>query len=374
MKVVKVRSPFIIEVNETGQIGSKIELSIWNGTSYPTSGVGFYSLSKSIPSPSQINTSYNVSNYVKEFINNIKATYVWSYTDPEQNNEWTRFQVKRYKLVGSTYTQVGTTDEYIGVNGFSNYSDGYQNPTDTKILVLSNTNINNYYYSQTTYPNIYTQYFNLLIDKPTTTTTIITVKYERIDGIIFSYTNSIAVGLFGLFNIANPITLAKQFNEFINGCKITITYTPASGSPTILPSFYTYPIEECKYTPVLCDFINRYGGWQTITFFKQQTNTISVKGTDYKLTQSAINYNTAIGQFKTFNLNGKQTIKLNTGFVDENYSELITDLLLSETVLLDGKPVTVKTQGSDLKTSLKDKLINYEIEFEYAYNLINDVV
>ena len=375
MKVVKVRSPFIIEVNEAGQIGSKIELSIWNGSSYPTSGIGFYSLSKAIPSATQISTYYNVSNYVKEFINNIKATYVWTYTDPESNNEWTRFQVKRYKLVGTTYTQVGTTNEYVGVNGFSNYSDGYQNPTDTKILILSNTNINNYYYKQDTYPNIYTQYFNLLIDKPTATTTIITVKYERIDGIIFSYTNSISVGLSGLFNIANPITLVKQFlSEFINGCKITITYTPASGSPTILPSFYTYPIEECKYTPVLCDFINRYGGWQTITFFKAQTNTISAKGTDYKLTQDTINYNTSIGQFKTFNLNGKQTIKLNTGFVDENYSELITDLMLSETVLLDGKPVTVKTQSSDLKTYLKTKNINYEVDFEYAYNLINDVV
>ena len=375
MKVVKVRSPFIIEVNEAGQIGSKIELSIWNGTSYPTSGVGFYSLSKSVVSASQINTSYNVSNYVKEFIDNIKATYVWTYTDPEQNNEWTRFQVKRYKLNGSTYTQVGTTNEYVGVNGFTNYIDGNQVAIDTKILLLANTNINNYYYKQDTYPNIYTQYFNLLIDKPTATTTIITVKYERIDGIIFSYTNSISVGLTGLFNIANPITLVKQLlSEFINGCKITITYTPASGSPTILPSFYTYPIEECKYTPVLCDFINRYGGWQTITFFKAQNNNISVKGTDYKLTQNTINYNGSIGQFKTFNINGKQTVKLNTGFVDENYSELITDLLLSETVLLAGKPVTVKTQGSDLKTSLKDKLINYEMEFEYAYNLINDVV
>jgi len=373
MKVVKVRSPFIIQVNEAGQIGSKIELSIWNGSSYPTSGVGFYSLSKSIASASQINTSYNVSNYVKEFINNIKATYVWSYTDPEPSNEWTIFQVTRYKLDGTTYTLLDTT-EYVGVNGFTNYIDGNQVAIDTKILLLANININNYYYKQDTYPNIYTQYFNLLIDKPTAFTTVITVKYERIDGTIFSYTNSISVGLTGLFNIANPITLVKQFNEFVNGCKITITYTPVPGSPTILTSFFTYPIEECKYTPVLCDFVNRYGGWQTLTFFKQQTNTVSVKGTDYKLTQSAISYNGSIGQFKTFNTNGKQTVKLNTGFVDENYSELITDLLLSETVLLDSKPVTVKTQGSDLKSHLKDKNINYEVEFEYAFNLINDVV
>lgn len=373
MKIVKVRSPFIITVAETGQIGSKIELSIWNGSAYPTSGVGFYSLSKSVPSTSQISTTYNVSNYVKEFIDNIKATYVLWYGADEQSNEWVKFQIKKYKLVGTTYTQVGSTEEYVGVNGFSNYSDGYQNPTDIKMLILANTNINNYYYSQTTYSNNLIQYINLLVDKPTATTTTIAIKYERIDGTIKEVSNIKFVGSTGIFNTTIPITIIKNDIDFINGCKVTVTYTPASGSPTV-QIFYTYPIEECKYTPVLCDFVNRYGGWQTITFFKAQTNSISTKVTDYKLTQDTINYNTSIGQFKTMNINGKQTVKLNTGWVDENYSELITDLLLSETVLLDSKPVTVKTQGSDLKTTLKNKNINYEVEFEYAYNLINNVI
>ena len=59
--------------------------------------------------------------------------------------------------------------------------------------------------------------------------------------------------------------------------------------------------------------------------------------------------------------------------MDENYSELITDLMLSETILLDNKPVKIKTQSSELKNSLKDKLINYEIDFEYNYDLINNV-
>lgn len=372
MKVVKVRSPFVVEVNETGALGSKIDILIWQYGGSSSSPLKTYTLSKLNPSTTQLSTVYNVSNYVKEYIDNIKATYVPFYGAVEQNNEWIFFQIKRYKLVGSTYTLLDTTD-YVGVNGFLNYYDGYQNPSDLKMLVLANTNINNYYYSQSSYPSVNIQYFNLLIDKPTTTTTTIDVKYERIDGTVYSYTNSLAVGFSGVFNLSQPISPAKSYNQFINGCKITITYTPVTGSP-IVQSFYTYPINEYKYTPILCDFVNRYGGWQTITFFKQQTNTIAVKGTDYKLMPSSINYNISKGQVKSFNINGTQTIKLNTGFVDENYSELITDLLLSETVLLDAKPVTVKTQGSDLKTSLKDRLINYEIEFEYAYNLINDVV
>ena len=373
MKVVKVRSPFIITVAETGQIGSKIELSIWDGSAYPTSGTGFYSLSKAIPSTSQISTYYNVSNYVKEFINNIYPNNVDSTFVPvaESSNEWTKFQVKRYKLVGTTYTLLDTT-EYVGVNGFISYENGYQVATDSVLTLLANPSINNYYW-QSTYLDSKIEYLNLLIDKATTTTTTVVAKYDRIDGTVYSVSQNIMSGVSGIANYRIPITRIVNDAAFINGCKVTLTLTPATGSPTVYV-FNTYPIEECKYTTVRCSFINRYGGWKDIIFFKAQTNNIAVKGTDYKLTQSAINYNTAIGQFKTFNTNGKQTIKLNTGWIDENYSELITDLLLSETVLLDGKPVTVKTQGSDLKTSLKDKLINYEMEFEYAYNLINDVI
>jgi hypothetical protein len=69
-----------------------------------------------------------------------------------------------------------------------------------------------------------------------------------------------------------------------------------------------------------------------------------------------------------------QSIRINTGWVDENNSELIQDLLLSETILLDLKPVTIKTDGTELKTSLNNKMINYEMEFDYSFDLINNVV
>ena len=88
----------------------------------------------------------------------------------------------------------------------------------------------------------------------------------------------------------------------------------------------------------------------------------------------AVDYNTSRAQTKSFNINGSKNIRLNTGWVPENYSELIQDLLLSETILLDGVPVEVKTTATDLKTSLKDRNINYEIEFTYGFNLINNVV
>jgi hypothetical protein len=125
---------------------------------------------------------------------------------------------------------------------------------------------------------------------------------------------------------------------------------------------------------VICSYINRFGGWQFLTFFKTRIDNISTKGTSYNQLQDSINYSVSKGQSKSFNINGKQSIKLSSGFVPENYSDLIQDLLLSETVLLDGLPVEVKTQATTLKTSLIDRNVNYEIDFEYAFNLINNVV
>jgi hypothetical protein len=97
-------------------------------------------------------------------------------------------------------------------------------------------------------------------------------------------------------------------------------------------------------------------------------------GTPYNLLPDSVDYNPKRPQTASLNVNGKQGIKLNTGWVPENYSELIQDLLLSETILLDDVPVEIKTQSTDIKTSLKDRNINYEMDFEYAFNLINNVI
>jgi len=360
MNIIKVRSPFFVTVNETGQIGSKVELAIYNkGTTEPTTGqVGFYTLSKPIPSTTQIKNVYNISNYIREFITPVKPVTVTTPTI-EDNNAWVICKVRRYKLVGITYTLLDTI-EYVCLDSFSAYNDGMQLAIDTgttnPALVLSNANIISNYYTN--------PYLNLVCQKNTSFN--LAVKYYTKANTLIETITILALGSgTEYFNYKIPFRSTLSADDYQ---KLSLNYE------NVFYNKVTIKNEECKYTPVTCSFINRYGGWEFLTFFKQQTNSISVKGTDYKLMPNDINYNVSIGQTQRFNINGMQTVKLNTGFVDENYSELITDLLLSEKVLLDNKPVQLKTQGSDLKTVLKDRMINYEIDFEYAYNLINDVV
>lgn len=351
--IIYTRSPYFITVNESGQVGSKIELRIWNGTgSAPSTAT--YTFSKSIASSTQTENVYNISNFVKEYIDNIAPIYNSVQTD--STTMWANVEVKRFKetSVGS-YALLDTTT-YLGTNGYTLFTDGYNytNASNTFMLLSDNTKEVKYDIEKSI------PYVNVLI-KPNEGD-VITATYKDLRGrneLVVEYTETK-----GMLKIPLSTTNIK-YNK---GNTLTITYNSTTFQ------YRATPICEPKYSPVICSYINRFGGWQFLTFFKTRIDNINVEGSNYNLLQSSINYNVSKGQSKSFNINGKQTVKLNTGFVPENYSDLIQDLLLSETVLLDGKPVEVKTQAATLKTSLQDKNINYEIEFDYAFNLINNVI
>ena len=133
--------------------------------------------------------------------------------------------------------------------------------------------------------------------------------------------------------------------------------------------------ETCEpiLEPQKVQFVNRYGGLDFIWFFKMRTDSISTESKEYKLLQPNLNYDTTIGQNAKYNFNGKQSVRMNTGFVNENYNELIQDLILSEKVWINLIPAIVKSTGTEFKTQIRNKNINYEIEFEYAFDLINNM-
>ena len=355
--IINVRSPYFISVNEAGQIGSKLELRIWNGLA--TSPVNpTYTLSKSIASATQTENVYNISNFAKEYIQNIIPDYTAGETD--NVNMWVNIEVKRFKETTlGNYTLIDTTD-YIGVNGYTLYTDGYNYTSDSSIFnLLANTDHVIKYDITKDYP-----YINAFVNLDEDIS--LKVSYRDLRGRNLTEVNYTTVK--GMLKI--PVTLNNV--KYQNGNTFEITYTIDSVDYSHI--FTAEPVCEPKYSPVVCSFINRYGGWDFITFFKAKTDAINSKGTSYNVLQDSINYNIAIGQKKSFNINGNQTTKLNTGFVPENYNDKIQDLFLSETVLLNGLPCELKTQSTTLKTSLMDRNINYEMEFEYSYNLINDVI
>ena len=72
--------------------------------------------------------------------------------------------------------------------------------------------------------------------------------------------------------------------------------------------------------------------------------TLNVRNETYKRSimdfSSTPTYSEQIHQVKTFNANGKETLQANTGFIDEQYNEVIRQLLLSEEVWVDNGTAT----------------------------------
>lgn len=332
MKKIFIRSPYFIEIDEAGQTTGKIELYIWNKESTKPS-VPNYTLSKNVPSANQNNLSWNISNYAKEFIKPVSPVTV-SVPTEESDDTWCYMQVIGYS------DDVEVRDQtFVCLNGYNIYSDGYNQSTDDAIVPLVNIDIK-------LLRGVTVPYINVFLDSN---------QYTWSSTDDFNFIDAATDGMWKL-------PYADDSYDFaIDGGSTDFT-------------FNSQEVCEPKYTPITCTFVNRYGGWQFLTFFKASMEAIEVEFKEFNMLPSSVDYNVLKGQRQRFNHQGKQSIKCNTGWVSENYFELIQDLLLSETVLLNGKPAVVKSKSSERKTSLNNKVINYEIEFEYNYGLINDVI
>jgi len=149
---------------------------------------------------------------------------------------------------------------------------------------------------------------------------------------------------------------------------------------TLLKTINVTNICEPKFTPYKVTFVNKYGAYQDIYFFKKTTESFDVTSESFKtntINTSTVSYPTNATHRQLYNVNAKTKISLNTGFVVEDMNSTVEELMISENVWIrwEGKtlPILPLTKNMQLKTSLNDKLINYTIDFEFGFNKINNV-
>ena len=347
MANIFARSPYLIRIAESGQNGSKVELFL-SATTF--SGSPQYTLSKLIPASNDVETLYDISPYIREYISFITpSSPATSVANP--TNERVNVRVKRYKLVGSTYTLLDTTD-YKAFDGYTYYENGYN--YDLGDYGLDD---GNYYYWE---GDGYAGQIRAI------TGASFTAKYTSFHA--SPTVTSIAISS-GTYDIARVLSANQSV-----GNKVEIL----NSSLAVQKTYYFYPQDECKYTPVRLDFVNRYGAWQTEYFFKASNDTFSVENTEYNLLQTdSYNYSTYEGQRKVFNANGKKSIKVNTGWVDETWKEILKQIMLSERILIldpNYLPVKINTKSTELFKHINTKQINYSLEFEFTYDVINSVI
>jgi len=133
-------------------------------------------------------------------------------------------------------------------------------------------------------------------------------------------------------------------------------------------------------------YINKYGAQQDLWFFLKETRNIARTNEGYKSNtitypSGGAEYNIQNAPNKVFNTQAKQTHTLSSGYYPEFLNQQFEELLLSEYIWLStfkkGSgviiPVKVKTSTVAFKTSVNDRLIEYTIEFEEAFDYINNI-
>ena len=174
----------------------------------------------------------------------------------------------------------------------------------------------------------------------------------------------------------------------------TISVISVSGSATSIGGTYDSKIFRINCTKYGSGrkiiFINRYGVQQDLWFFLKETKTLARRNEGYKAniltypsTNNPATYSISNAPNKVFNTTAKQSFTLSSGYYSQSANNFFEELLLSEYVWLSRTnkvteadevvPVKVKKSSIAFKTSVNDKLIEYTIEFEEAFDYINNI-
>jgi|TARA_R100001443_G_scaffold48665_1_gene61064 hypothetical protein len=178
---------------------------------------------------------------------------------------------------------------------------------------------------------------------------------------------------------------------YYDGVPSSVTITDIEGNTTTCT---VYETEECKFTPYRLTFMNKFGVAQNVYFFKRRDESINITKdsyeantitssdattatTDTSVKGAVVSYSLNAPTKKFFNVKGKKKLKLNTGFVDESFNEVIQQILLTEQAWIqeggEVYPIIPVTQSLQYKTRVNDRLIDFQVEFEYAYDEINEI-
>lgn len=396
------RSPYLIRVGVTAsQTASKLELFMWKkGEIEPATAS--YVLTKKAASPTQINNIYDIAPFIRENITNSHfGIYSWDENAVSVADNWCNVRVKTYYATASSFTQ-STNTFYTATYGYTNYQSGVnaqQNYYAT--FLMPNGGSNDYvsllYNANCTIYNstsIFDGSFISFLLEYTGTASYYTVDYVlQPSGVTTnSYTINSTLGTPENYPLTSTgsYLINVPLIEGSDGSTYTIYLRKKlySNSSTVYSQYMgIYKlVTECKYNPVRVSYVGQAGGIEFITFFKAKEENISVKGTEYSKynkfsyggNTTYLQYNTTDGQTNDFNVNGTRTIKVNTGWVDENYKNKIQDLMLSENILLydlvSYYRVQLKTKNMKMQTNLNDKTINYTLEFDFSSNIINNVI
>lgn len=321
--------------------------------------------------PSESGITFDIAELVKDYI---EIRFTGDYTDIQQ----TAFVEYELTRVFDDLTESTIIGDFVAYNGYGDFEEGV-NPELNPVLLQSNTTI--YvpegelprvpvlrstngaalveYYTGGVLVNTETQ--GMIIEYITADIDNYTADTELLNADVSILTTAIGTGI----------------AEYPDADKMIIVAT--NGTTTTVNVNY---ICEPKFTPYKVTFLNKFGVLQDLWFFKKRTDNLNVTKESYKrntidIGADSVSYSRYKSTKELYNINSDRSFTMNTGFVIEEFNEVIRQLLMTENAWISENnevyPIVPKTSSLDYKTTLNDKLINFTLEFEYAYNDTNNI-
>ena len=341
MAKINIRSPYFINVydSQVNLESAKLDLYVYTGTQITNRGTIKYTLNSTAYDN---RVTFEISELVRDYLD---ITFDGNY---DSQMVWVDYQVTEY-VNTSSYTL--TTQNLEAFNGYGYFEDGVQNQSteiNTGDLLQSNT----------------IQYIlkDEILKVPVNVNDIVDVTFYK-EG----YSNSVSCT-----DTTSSNSLIKYTSDVANIDRVVVN------NGTTTTEIDIEIIEECKHTPYKITFVNKFGALQDLWFFKRSNLSLSTKKETYKSNiLNSGSYSINDHQTKVLNKQGSEKLVLNSGFVNEEYNEVFRQLMLSEKVWIDYDsktlPINISSSSLNYKTNLNDKMINYTINVDFAFNKINSV-
>ena len=387
---INLRSPYYIKVSKTALTSVELKLYIYTGTFTANGSVAAGTLRYTInkkPLGSNAYVVFEVSELVRDYLE------VEFNGDYNSESVWLNAIATVTGGSGSVTVSPDNTNGFIGLDGYGYFEEG-ANPTLSTTALQSNNSIialdDNLFRVPVFVAG--TESVSLLYKgevKQTIDLSSASVD-ETTEQIRYISANSTSSGDVSydsfqerVLNDGGTFEGSSCLSEFLDSISIGLIDEVYVASASGVEVFKVKTLEECLYTPIKVTFVNKFGAFQDLIFFKKSIDKTSVKGEEFKTAvfdQATLTYKTYQHQRTQFMVQGTDSITMNTGYISEDYNQVIEQLMLSEQVWAtfitdteEVRPLVPKTKSFTHKTQLNDKLIDYTIEFDIANNKINNI-
>tara|TARA_Y100000114_G_scaffold119560_1_gene114291 strand:- start:3569 stop:4753 length:1185 start_codon:yes stop_codon:yes gene_type:complete len=391
-QIINTRSPFYIKVSDSSLATATLQLYIYEGAKDTTPDAADlkYTITKSeLEANNQV--VFEISELIRDYID-IKYDGEYDSYSVWANAVITAKDSSGSSISSPTVTPSDYANQFVALDGYGYFEEGV-NPQPSRSLLQSNkiiyrpddASINIPVFAEDTnsvaYSNNGTIVRTELISD--TDNTNQKIQYISVSGTSDNATYEERVledG--GTLESSRCLEQLLSYLDISQVDEIIVNYDTDSGTSSHLIKVRTF---DCSiYEPVRVTFVNKYGALQDLWFDRKSVNSINVKSSDYKASvmnfSSTPTYDTSAHQNRVLDLVGTESITMNTGYIDEEYNEVFRELMLSEQVwmtrLTDTEeilPLRPKTQSLQFKTRTNDKLVNYTIEFDFAFDKINTI-